>query len=308
MLVGLDAPDDAGVYQLTDDVAIVQTVDFFTPIVDDPYAFGQIAAANALSDIYAMGGRPVTALNLVGFPVGKLPHAVLAAILQGGADKAREAGCVILGGHSIDDAEPKYGMAVTGVIHPDRIAAKGGARPGDRLILTKPIGIGTLTTAIKRGLVPQEIVDEAVLVMAKLNNQVSALEPFSIRGMTDITGFGLLGHAHEMARGAGCALALSAGAVPVLAAARGYAAQGIWPGGTRKNREWLDACVDFDPSVDEPTRMLLCDAVTSGGLLIAVPPAQVEPVRAALLTQGALAAAEIGECVPGEAGRIRVLP
>lgn len=283
-------------------------MDFFTPVVDDPYAFGQIAAANALSDIYAMGARPITALNLVGFPISRLPHAVLAAILQGGADKAREAGCIILGGHSIDDVEPKYGLAVTGVIHPDRLATKGGARPGDQLVVTKPIGTGTITTAIKSGVTPPEVVAEAVAVMARLNNVVEALHPFGIRGMTDITGFGLLGHARELAAASGCALSISAAAVPVLPAAWEYAARDIFPGGTRKNFQWLAPYVEYAASLDEATRMLLCDAVTSGGLLLAVPPAHVETVVNVLREHELPAAAVIGECVAGHPGSIQVLP
>ncbi len=255
MLVGLDDPDDAGVYKLTDDIAIVQTVDFFTPIVDDPYAFGQIAAANALSDVYAMGGRPVTVLNLVGFPIGKLPLSVLSEILRGGADKAREAGAVILGGHSIDDPEPKFGMAVTGIVRPDRIGAKAGARPGDQLVLTKPIGIGTITTAIKKGIVSPEVEAEAIRVMATLNNVTNVLEPFGIRGMTDITGFGLLGHASEMARASQVGMRIYTSQIPVISAAWEYARQGIWPGGTRRNRQWLDDQIDFDPALHETDQL-----------------------------------------------------
>lgn len=308
MLVGLDTPDDAGVYRLTDEIAIVQTVDFFTPIVDDPYAFGQIAAANALSDVFAMGGRPITVLNIVGFPVGKLPHEVLAEILRGGADKAREAGAVILGGHSIDDPEPKFGMAVTGLIHPSCIGAKAGARPGDRLVLTKPIGVGVVTTAIKKGLTTPEEEQEAIRVMATLNNLSETLQPFGIRGMTDITGFGLLGHASEMARESGVGMRIQAAQVPVLASAWKYGRQGTWPGGTRKNRDWLADKVEFAPGVDEMTQWMLCDAVTSGGLLIAVGADRVDALVAALQQRDTLAAAVIGECVADHPGRVRVEP
>ena len=307
MLVGLESPDDAGVYRLTDELAMVQTVDFFTPIVDDPYAFGQIAAANSLSDVYAMGGRPVTVLNLVGFPISKLPHAVLSEILRGGADKVREAGAVILGGHSIDDPEPKFGLSVTGIVRPDRIGAKAGARPGDRLVLTKPIGVGTITTAIKRGIVPPEVEAEAIRVMSTLNNLVDVLEPFRISGMTDITGFGLLGHAWEMARESRVGMRLHAGQVPVIPSAWEFARQGIWPGGTRKNREWLQEQVHFDPEVDETTRFMLCDPATSGGLFIAVAPEQTDSLVGALQKAGTLAAAVVGECVAEHPGRIHVL-
>ncbi|OUN00627.1 MAG: selenide, water dikinase SelD, partial [Firmicutes bacterium ZCTH02-B6] len=219
VLVGLEAPDDAGIYRLSSDVAIVQTVDFFTPIVDDPYAFGQIAAANALSDVYAMGGRPVCALNIVGFPVKKLPPQVLADILRGGADKVREAGAVIIGGHSIDDQEPKYGLAVTGVVHPDKVLTKGAAKPGDVLVLTKPIGVGVVTTAIKRGLAAEQEIQEVTDVMRRLNNVVDVLHAAGVRCATDITGFGLLGHAAEVARESRTALRIFAGRVPVLPAA-----------------------------------------------------------------------------------------
>lgn len=307
VLVGLDAPDDAGVYKLTDDLAIVQTVDFFTPIVDDPYAFGAIAAANALSDVYAMGGRPVTALNLVGYPISKLPAEVLARILQGGADKVREAGAVIIGGHSIDDPEPKYGLAVTGVIRPDCLCTKGGARPGEVLVLTKPIGVGTLTTAIKKGVVPPAVQEEAIRIMAALNTAAELAHAHGVRGMTDVTGFGLLGHASEMAREGRVGLRIYASRVPVIPAAWEYGRQGIWPGGTRKNRAWLDDKVAFDPAIDEVTQLMLCDAVTSGGLLMAVPRDRVDALVAAL--QGrAPAAAVIGEVVADHPGLIRVLP
>lgn len=308
VLVGLDTPDDAGVYRITDEIAIVQTVDFFTPVVDDPYAFGQIAAANALSDVYAMGGRPVTALNLVGFPVSTLPPSILAEILRGGSDKVREAGAVIIGGHSIDDPEPKYGLAVTGVINPHCIGTKAGARPGDQLILTKPIGIGTITTAIKKGLVPPETEAEAIRVMSALNSLCPALEPFEIRGMTDVTGFGLLGHAGEMARESGVGMIIRAGQVPVIQAAWEYGRQGVWPGGTKRNRQWLDDKVDFDSQLDETTQLMLCDAITSGGLLICVAEERAEALVEAVSRAGALAAAIVGECVAEHPGRIHVLP
>jgi selenide,water dikinase len=304
--VGLNTPDDAGVYRVTDDVALVQTVDFFTPVVNDPYAFGQIAAANALSDVYAMGGRPVTALNIVAFPIGKLPHEVLAEILRGGADKVGEAGAVVLGGHSIDDPEPKFGMAVTGLVHPGKIAAKAGARPGDKLVLTKPIGIGVITTALKNGLTTSEQEEEAIRVMATLNDVGDVLIRFAIAGLTDVTGFGLLGHAYEMARESGVGIRLHAGRVPVLEAAWKFGRQGAWPGGTRKNRAWLEDKVDFAPAVEDAVRNMLCDAVTSGGLLIAVRPDRVDELVLALRVRGTLCAAVVGECVVERAGRVSV--
>ena len=308
VIVGLDAPDDAGVYRLTPDLALVQTVAFFTPIVDDAYAFGAIAAANALSDVYAMGGKPITALNLVGYPITRQPKAVLADILRGGADKVREAGAVILGGHSIDDTEPKYGLAVTGTIHPDRIIAKAGARPGDVLVLTKPIGIGVVTTAHKRGLVPDDEMQQAIAVMAALNNAIEDLASFDIRGGTDITGFGLLGHASEIARESGVGLRIYMSQVPVLPFAWQYAEQGIFPGGSNSNLRWLEPLVDYDPGVSEVQRRMLCDAVTSGGLLLCVPAAQAQAVVDVLRRRGTPAAAVIGEAVPDHPGRITTLP
>lgn len=308
MLVGLDAPDDAGVYRVSDDTAIVQTVDFFTPIVDDAYTFGQIAAANSLSDVYAMGGRPVTALNIVGYPVKKLPAEVLADILRGGSDKVHESGAVIVGGHSIDDPEPKYGLAVTGLIHPDRIITKGGARPGDALVLTKPIGVGVITTAIKRGLVPDDVIAEVSAVMVRLNDVGTGLYDVGIRGATDVTGFGLLGHAAEMARESAVGLRIFADKVPVIEAAFEYAERDVFPGGSRANYRHLEACVTYDERIPEHHRLLLCDAITSGGLLIACPRDRRDDLLEVLKRANTLAAAVIGEVTTGPAGCIEVLP
>ena len=307
VLVGLDDPDDAGVYQVTDDLALVQTVDFFTPIVDDGYAFGQIAAANALSDVYAMGGRPVTALNLVGYPVSKLPHQVLADILRGGADKVAESGAVLLGGHSIDDPEPKYGLAVTGLVDPNRVLTKAKARPGQNLILTKPIGTGTITTAVKRGIVPEGEIAEVTAVMAKLNCYIEPILASGVQCVTDVTGFGLLGHAAEVARESGVGLRIFASAVPVIEAARKYAAQDIFPGGSRNNAKYLASSVTYPESMPPHERLLLCDAVTSGGLLIAVDKAETESLRQGLLEAGALVAAVIGETTVTSPGEIEVV-
>lgn len=309
MIIGLDSPDDAGVYRINETQALVQTVDFFTPIVDDPYWFGAIAAANALSDVYAMGGRPITALNLVGFPVSKLPKQLLAEILRGGADKVQESGAALLGGHSIDAPEPQYGLAVTGLVDPAKIGAKAGAKPGDVLLLTKPIGIGVITTAIKRGLCTEADADEAIQVMAKLNNQVEALAPFAIAGMTDVTGFGLLGHASEMARHGNVGIRIYADQVPILPATFTYAAQNVFPGGSRNNFRFLteQAYVEFAPAIDEMRRLILCDAVTSGGLLIAVSRDQAEAVQAALTGAGALTATMIGEVTLDHPGKLMVI-
>lgn len=291
-------------------MAIVQTVDFFTPIVDDPYWFGAIAAANALSDVYAMGGRPITALNLVGFPITKLDKQILADILRGGADKVREAGAVTLGGHSIDDPEPKFGLAVTGVVHPGKIGAKAGAKPGDKIILTKPIGIGVITTAVKRGVCTPEHAEEAIRVMATLNNVVDVLEPYAVRGLTDITGFGLLGHAAEVARESKAGMVIRSGQVPVLASTYDYAAQNIFPGGSRNNYKFLTSreYVQFDPAIDQTQQLILCDAVTSGGLFICVAADRAEALAADLRAKGTLAAAIIGEVVVDHPGKIMVMP
>jgi selenide,water dikinase len=302
----LDTPDDAGVYRLTDELALVQTVDFFTPIVDDPYSFGQIAAANALSDVYAMGGRPITVLNIVAFPIAKLPGAVLAEILRGGMDKVTEAGAVTLGGHSIDDPEPKFGMAVTGLIHPKQIAAKAGARPGDYLVLTKPIGVGVVSTATKKGLTTDEEVAASIRVMATLNNVAAHLGHLDIHGMTDITGFGLLGHASELARHSKVGINIRSRAVPVLEAAWKYAREGTWPGGTRKNRAWLSDKVDFAPGIDEITQNMLCDAMTSGGLLIAIAEEKVPDLITTLTKHKTLEAAVIGACTTEHPGTVQV--
>lgn len=306
VIVGLDTPDDAGVYRLSGDTALVQTVDFFTPVVDDGYAFGQVAAANALSDVFAMGARPITALNIVGFPIGQLPPEVLADILRGGADKVQEAGATLIGGHSIDDREPKYGLAVTGLVHPERMLRKSAARPGDILLLTKPIGMGAITTAIKRTDVDADTVAEVVAVMAQLNDVGLKLADFGVRCATDVTGFGLLGHAQEIARESGVALEISASSVPVLEAARRYGAQGFFPGGTRANEAFLQDWVHFEPRVDKLDRTLLCDAVTSGGLLIACPAGEVDGLQHMLKEAGTPSRAVIGRVLEGPPGHIRV--
>lgn len=298
LIVGLETSDDAGVYKLTDELAIIQTVDYFTPIVDDPYMFGAIAAANALSDVYAMGGKPVTALNIVGFPVSKLDKKILAEILRGGADKVREAGAVIAGGHSIDDRDPKFGMAVTGIVHPERVWTNAGACPGDKLVLTKPIGVGIVTTAIKRGKATSEAIREVETVMAALNKAAAeTARNFTVHACTDITGFGLLGHAAEMARGSCVGIEIDAKAVPMLPDAYALAQQGIIPGGSLKNYEWLEDDVQYADSIDEVTRKILCDAVTSGGLLLSVPAGEADALVDSLKKNGVNAASVIGDVV-----------
>jgi selenide, water dikinase len=287
LLIGLDPGDDAAVYQLDAHTALVQTVDFFPPVVDDPYTFGAIAAANALSDIYAMGGRPIMALAVAGFPE-EMPPQVIAAILQGGADKVAEAGAVVAGGHTVVDKEPKYGLCVTGLVDPARATAKARAQPGDALLLTKPLGTGVITTALKRGEAEPAHLAAAVASMLRLNRRAAELAAEAgVRGATDITGFGLLGHAAELARSSGVALRLDAGALPLLAGAHSYAAAGVTPGGLARNREYLEQAgfVRFADGLDEGLRRLCYDPQTSGGLLLALP----ESEAAALLERFAAA-------------------
>jgi selenide,water dikinase len=274
VLVGSDTADDAAVYRLSDSLAVVTTADFFTPIVDDPYDFGRIAATNALSDVYAMGGVPVTALNLVAFPLADLGGDVLREILRGGSDVAASAGVAVVGGHSIDDPEPKYGMAVTGTVHPDRVLRNSSASPGDALWLTKPVGGGLATTALKRGLADERLIEETIEVMTTLNRDAaSAAVAAGASAMTDVTGFGLLGHLHELAAASGVAAEVDADAVPAIAGVMELLDLEEPPiaGGTRRNREWVEEFVDWSDSVPESLRWLLCDAMTSGGLLVAVP-------------------------------------
>lgn len=273
VLIGLGAPDDAAVYRLSDDLALVQTVDFFPPIVDDPYTFGAIAAANALSDVYAMGGRPILALAIAGFPED-LPPAIMSAILQGGADKVAEAGAAVAGGHTVVDQEPKYGLCVTGLVHPERVTAKGGARPGDALLLTKPIGTGVITTAHKRRLVAAEHLDAAVASMLRLNRRAAELAASApLHAATDITGYGLLGHADELARASGVGLRVRLAAIPLLPGALGYARQSIFAGGLARNYDFLMEAgrVRLAEGLETAHAMLLFDPQTSGGLLLALP-------------------------------------
>ena len=308
LLVGPETSDDAAVYQLTDDLAVVQSVDFITPVVDDPYTCGAVAAANSLSDIYAMGARPIFALNLVGFPTAKLPLRVLSLILQGGADKVREAGASIVGGHSIDDPEPKYGLVVTGLVHPQKVVTNARAQVGDDLVLTKPLGLGIITTGIKLERVSEEAVDRAVRVMTTLNKSAAeAMVEVGAHACTDVTGFGLLGHLHEMTSGSGVAARISLQAVPVLPEAWALVKEGICPGGTKRNRQALEGKVTWAPGITEEAQLVLCDAQTSGGLLIAVPKAKSPTLIAALQAAQTLAAARIGEII-ADGGRINVIP
>jgi len=274
LLVGLDEPDDAAVWQIDPDKAIVITTDFFTPVVDDPFDYGAIAAANSLSDIYAMGGKPFLALNIAALPPD-LPTEILTEILRGGAEKAREAGVVIAGGHTIQDKEPKYGLVAVGFVHPNKFFRKSGAKPGDYLILTKPLGFGTTTTALKRGVAKEEHVSEAVQWMKKLNRQAAEIgQQIGLTTATDITGYSLLGHAWEIAAQSGVGLRFYYEAIPLIDGAKEYASQYIFPGGAFDNRLYFQEHVRFDPRLSEAELMLLFDPQTSGGLLFAVKPDQ----------------------------------
>lgn len=293
LLVGRETFDDAGVFLLSDDLALVQTVDFFAPIVDDPYSFGRVAAANALSDVYAMGGEPLTALNIVGFPSSSLPLEVLGEILRGGQDAVHEAGAVIAGGHTVVDEELKYGLAVTGRVHPAQLLTNAGARPGERLVLTKPLGTGILATAAKRGDLPPGDVTAMIASMSALNARASeAALAAGARCATDITGFGLLGHALHVARASAVTLHLRADAIPVLPGALAAWQRGARTGGAERNAEFIASAVRWD-TLNERERALLVDPQTSGGLLVAVPPAAVAEYLAAV--EGAV---EIGSVEP----------
>jgi len=309
ILVDASTRDDAAVYQLTPDRAIVATVDFFTPIVDDAYDFGRIAAANAFSDVYAMGGTPLLALNLVGWPRDKLPYELLGDVLRGGADIAKEAGAFILGGHSVDDPEPKYGMVAIGEVHPDRITTLAGARAGDALVLTKPIGTGVLSTALKRDLASAGDLAPAVKSMTTLNaGGARAMRSLgdAVHAATDVTGFGLLGHLNNMLQASGASAEIDAGSVPLLPRALELAERGAIPGGTKRNRETLAPQVSFADGVPEPVRVLLFDAQTSGGLLIAVESSRAGALISALEREGTPVAARIGRLTSGVPGTIAV--
>jgi len=308
LLVGLETSDDAGVFQLTEELAIVQTLDFFTPIVDSPYWFGQIAAANALSDVYAMGGKPLTALNIVGFPITKLSPDILAEILRGAHEKIVEAGAVLVGGHSIDDPEPKFGLSVTGTVHPKRVLTNSGAKPGDVLILTKPIGIGIQTTAIKRGVLGEQGMESVVKVMATLNKYAAeVLSDFPVHACTDVTGFGLLGHALEVAEGSDVGICIFAEEVPVLPGTYELAQQGIVPGGTKANAEWVSNRVEYADHLQVEDQLILCDATTSGGLFVSLPKEQASGLLQALHKKGVTWARIIGEVKDEHHRKIKVV-
>lgn len=309
ILVDAASRDDAAVFQVAPDRAIVATVDFFTPIVDNPYDFGRIAATNAFSDLYAMGATPLFALNLVGWPREGLPFELLGEVIRGGADVARAAGAFILGGHSVDDPEPKYGMAAVGEARPDRIVTNAGAKAGDVLVLTKPLGTGVLTTALKRDLVSEADLAEAVATMTTLNaGAARAMLGLgdAVHAATDVTGFGLLGHLGTLLEASHVAAEVDSSAVPLLARARELAERGAVPGGTTRNIEHAATTVTFASGVDQALRVLLSDAQTSGGLLIAVAPQRADALVTALEREATPVAAVIGRVVNGPSGHIRV--
>jgi len=298
LLVGLGAPDDSAVYQISESQAIISTMDFFPPVVDDAYDFGAIAAANALSDVYAMGGEPLMAINLVAYPDG-LGMELLTEILRGGAEKVLEAGAVIAGGHTVTDKEPKYGLAVTGVVHPAHIMTKGGASVGDKLVLTKPLGIGVVTTALKRQLLDETYLQAATNTMKRLNRDAARLaREFGVRSMTDITGYGLLGHGYEMASASGLDFHIDLGKIRWLPGSVEYARQGVFAGGMYRNKSYYEQWVRFEGQVEEHYQHLLYDPQTSGGLLMAVAAQHAQALLERLLAAGDEAAI-IGEVVEG---------
>jgi len=307
LLVGMERADDAGVYKLSDDLAIIQTIDFFTPIVDNPYMFGQIAAANALSDVYAMGGKPLTAMNVVCFPVKTMDIGILREILKGGLEKMREAGVVLVGGHSVEDAELKYGLSVTGTVHPKKILTNSGAKKGDCLILTKPLGTGIINTAIKGGMATEDSATKVTNCMAGLNKTASEImQEVGVNACTDITGFGLLGHAGEMIQDSDVGMIIYASAVPFFPEAEEFARIGMVPGGTHRNREFRLKLTEVDLKLSPYLLDILFDPQTSGGLLISVPKEKADKLLGRLRKEKVKDAAIIGEVVAEPKGKILV--
>lgn len=307
VLVDTSTVDDAAVYRIAPDRALVATLDFFTPIVDDPYDFGRIAATNALSDIYAMGARPLFALNIVCFPRDRLEEGLLNEIVRGGGDVARDAGIAIVGGHSVDDPEPKYGLCALGEVHPDRILRNSTARPGDALVITKPIGTGIIATAIKQQAAPRDVIRAAIESMTTLNRDAAeAMREVGVSASTDVTGYGLLGHLRSMLRASGVAARIDASAVPVLPGAAELARQGFVPGGTRRNLADVEADITWGGDVDPISRTVLADAQTSGGLLISVPGDRADALLEALTSAHTPAIARIGEVFAGKPGAITI--
>lgn len=309
ILVGTNTADDAAVYKVNDSLAIVQTVDYFTPVVDDPYTFGQITAANSLSDIYAMGAQPLFALNIVGFPSKKLSMDVLADILKGGAAKATEAGISVIGGHTIDDPEPKYGMVVTAVINPSQVITNAGAKEGDILVLTKSLGLGIITTAMKKGLASQEAIVEAIEVMSTLNKSAAeVMVKVGVNACTDITGFGFLGHLHEMAKASHLGAKIFLDDVPVIQEAWNLITNqsGVVPGGTRKNLEFLNKDIILNQGITEIDLLVLADAQTSGGLLISVSEEKLPKLIQGLKEAGVQTSAIVGKMVKDELFKLEI--
>jgi len=303
----MESLDDAGVYKLRDDLAIIQTIDFFTPIVDDPYDFGQIAVANALSDVYTMGGKPLTAMNVVCFPINKLDISVLQDVLRGGVDKMKEAGVTLVGGHSIDDAELKYGLSVTGIVHPKHLVTNSGARAGDKLILTKPLGTGIISTALKAGKASKETVARLTKYMAALNKKASELmQEIGVHACTDITGFGLLGHTCQLAQNSQVGIKINSASVPTFPETKDFANMGLCPGGLHRNREFYGKMVEFSKHVPDYIRDILFDPQTSGGLLISLAPEAAAPLVSKLRKAGIREAVIIGEIINKPAGKILV--
>jgi len=303
----MEKADDAGVYKISEELAIIQTVDFFTPIVDNPYWFGQIAAANALSDIYAMGGVPKTAMNLVGFPLKQMDISILRQVIQGGLDKLKEADVVLLGGHSVEDSEMKYGLSVTGFIHPQKVVTKKDLKSGDRLVLTKPLGTGVINTAIKRGIASEAITENISRMMAALNRTAAeVMKEFSVHACTDITGFGLLGHLAEMVENSGVALRLDSSQIPILPEAIEYAKMGMMPGGAFKNKEFRLGMIEFSAGVDPLIQDILFDPQTSGGLMICVKREQADALVDNLIAEGVAASKIIGEVISAPVEKIFV--
>jgi selenide,water dikinase len=298
LIVGFERSDDAGVYKLSEDLAIIQTVDFFTPIVDDPYWFGQIAAANAISDVYAMGGKPLTAMNLVCFPIKTMDIEILKDILRGGLDKLKEAETTLVGGHSIEDNEIKYGLSMTGIIHPNKILTNSGAKVGDALVLTKPLGTGIINTAIKGGMANDKVIAKVSESMAALNKNASlAMQEVGVSACTDITGFGLLGHLSEMVRGNGFGMIVYAGKVSYFPEAKEFAGMGMVPGGTYRNKDFFSQWIRFDSTVPQYLQDILFDPQTSGGLLISVPRGKADSLLIQLREKNVHEAVIIGEVV-----------
>ena len=307
LIVGMDRPDDAGVYRITRDLALILTLDFFTPIVDDPYDFGQIAVANALSDVYAMGGRPLLAMNIICFPEKTMDISILQEILRGGSDKMVEAGVLLVGGHSVDDPEIKYGLSVTGTVHPDKVLKNTGGLPGDSVILTKPLGCGIISTAIKADMATTAVEEKAVRSMKTLNGKAAKImEGYTVHACTDVTGFGLLGHACEMIEGTDVGLKIHASQVHVFPEALEYARMGLIPAGAYRNREFRTKIVDIQQGISDELAITLFDPQTSGGLLIVLPGNDAEKLVLQLREGGVEDAAIIGEIIDNQPGRIVV--